>query len=86
MNDLIIKSNAPNKIDFLSLDVEGAEIEVLNGIDYNNYIFKYMLIESRNFETINNFLKIKNYKFLEKLSDHDYLFDYIEDMFKKKIE
>lgn len=86
MNDLIIKSDAPNKIDFLSLDVESAEIEMHNGIDYNNYIFKYMLIKSRNFETINNFLKIKNYIFLEKLSDHDYLFDYIEDMFKKKIE
>ena len=84
MNDLITRSDAPNKIDFLSLDVESAEIEVHNGIDYNNYIFKYKLIESRNFETINNFLKIKNYKFLEKLSDHDYLFGYIEDMFKKK--
>ena len=59
LNDLITRSDAPNKIDFLSLDVESAEIEVHNGIDYNNYIFKYKLIESRNFETINNFLKIK---------------------------
>ena len=76
LNDLMIKSNAPNKVNLLSLDVEGAEIEVLNGINFNQYIFEYILIESRSFDLINSFLKNKNYKFLEKLSQHDYLFSY----------
>ena len=72
----MIKSKAPNKVNLLSLDVEGAEIEVLNGINFNQYIFEYLLIESRNFDLINSFLKNKNYKFLKKLSQHDYLFSY----------
>jgi FkbM family methyltransferase len=76
LNDLMIKSNAPDKIDLLSLDVEGAEIEVLNGVDFNHYVFKYLLIESRSFDIINNFLSAKNYKFIEKLGEHDYLFGY----------
>jgi hypothetical protein len=29
LNELLIKGNAPHSIDLLSLDVEGAEIEVL---------------------------------------------------------
>jgi len=76
LNDLMIKSKAPKKVNLLSLDVEGTEIEVLNGINFNQYIFEYLLIESRSFDLINNFLKNKNYKFLEKLSQHDYLFSY----------
>ena len=76
LNDLMIKSKAPNNVNLLSLDVEGAEIEVLNGINFNQYIFEYLLIESRNFDLINSFLKNKNYKFLKKLSQHDYLFSY----------
>ena len=43
-------------IDFLSLDVEGAELDVLNGIDFNNYNFKNILIETKNFDKIHNFL------------------------------
>ena len=35
-----------------------------------------MLIESRSFDVINNYLFLKNYKFLEKLGEHDYLFGY----------
>ena len=76
LNDLMIKSKAPNIIDFLSLDVEGAEMEVLEGINFNKYFFKYMLIESRSFNEINNFLLLKKYKFIEKLGEHDYLFAY----------
>ena len=35
-----------------------------------------MLIEIRNFERVNSFLKQNNYIFLEKFSKHDYLFKY----------
>ena len=84
LNDLMIKSNAPNIIDLLSLDVEGAEMEVLDGIDFNKYFFKYMLIESRSFHIINNFLLMKNYKFIEKLGEHDYLFGYNQILDQKR--
>lgn len=74
LNNLLIKSSAPGQIDFLSLDVEGAEIEVLKGVDHNKFRFKYLLIECRDFEKLNEYLTINNYQFLEKLSHHDYLF------------
>ena len=76
LNELLEKSNAPKLIDFLSLDVEGAELDVLKGIDFERYNFRFMLIEIRNFDRINRFLKDYNYRFIEKLSIHDYLFKY----------
>ena len=74
LNSILIKNNAPNEIDFFSLDVEGDELNVLNGINFKKYKFRYILIETKIFEKINNFLKNKNYSFLKKLSDGDYLF------------
>ena len=47
LNDLLMKSNAPKVIDLISLDVEGAEIEVLKGIKHNEFRFKFICIECR---------------------------------------
>ena len=74
LNNLLLKSKAPQKIDFLSLDVEGAEIEVLKGIDHNIFRFKFMLIESRDFNKLQNYLKLLGYELIEKLTERDYLF------------
>tara|TARA_B100000963_G_scaffold223900_1_gene195240 strand:+ start:3028 stop:3657 length:630 start_codon:yes stop_codon:yes gene_type:complete len=75
LTNILLNNNSPNLIDFFSLDVEGFEFEVLNGIDFNKYNFRYFLIETKNLEII-NFLKNKNYSFIKKLSYHDYLFKY----------
>jgi FkbM family methyltransferase len=74
LNNILLKANAPKQIDFLSLDVEGAEIEVLKGIDHNEYRFKFICIESRNIAKITDYLSINNYLMIEKLSPLDYLF------------
>ena len=74
LNDILQSSNAPNRIDFLSLDVEGAEIEVLKGIDHTHYRFSYICIESRSKIKITNYLAEHNYSFVEQLSVHDFLF------------
>ena len=74
LNKILKKFNAPKIIDLLSLDTEGAEFEVLNGIDYSIYKFKYLLIETNKFNKLNFFLKRKNYKFIKKFSHHDYFF------------
>lgn len=74
LHSLLQKASAPKQIDFLSLDVEGAELEVLKGLDYEAHQINYMLIECRDFERLNKFLESKNYKFVEKFSRHDYLF------------
>jgi FkbM family methyltransferase len=74
LNDILREGNAPKLIDFLSLDVEGAEMEVLKGIDFDEYSFKCILLETRSFPKLDSFLEGKGYKFVERFSEHDYLF------------
>ena len=74
LNSLLKKSNAPKEIDFLSLDVEGAELEVLKGIDFDEFTFKYMLIEVRDINKMENFLNKHGYKLEKQFSSNDYLF------------
>jgi len=75
--DSVLKEfNSPKHIDFMSLDVEGAELSVLQGIDYEKYSFRFILLESREIEKIKSYLESKNYKLIKQLSSHDYLFKY----------
>ena len=82
MNSILLKHDAPKKIDFLSLDVEGSEIEVLKGIDFHQFVFRYICVETRNFQIIDKYLRDYGYECIEKLtsgiSHSDYLFRHIE--------
>jgi FkbM family methyltransferase len=77
LNDILIKSKSPKIIDFISLDVEGLEIEVLNGINFDHYIFKYILVESRDNNEMIKFLEKKNYQLIKEFPPRDLLFKYI---------
>ncbi len=74
LNNILTKANAPKHIDFLSLDVEGAEIEVLKGINHKEYRFKLICIESRDIKKTTNYLEMNDYILIEKLEGLDYLF------------
>jgi len=74
LNSILVNSDAPQKMDFLSLDVEGAEVEVLKGLNHKQFRFKYLCIESRNLNKLTKYLSENDYVFVEKLSIHDYLF------------
>ena len=74
LTSLLDHAGSPAKIDLLSLDVEGAELEVLKGVDFTRYVFKYMLIEIRDLPRIENYLDRQGYRLIDKLSEHDYLF------------
>jgi FkbM family methyltransferase len=74
LNSILTEVNAPRRIDFLSLDVEGAEIEVLKGVDHKAFRFRYMLIECRDIDRLNRYLESTHYRLLEKFNEHDYLF------------
>jgi FkbM family methyltransferase len=76
LTSLLDKSNAPSLIDFISLDVEGAELDVLKGLDFGAYNFKYMVIECRNIERLSSYLANYGYSIEEKITHHDYLFKY----------
>ncbi len=74
LNELLIEAAAPPVIDLLSLDVEGAEMEVLKGIDHTRFRFRYVCIECRDTDRMVAYLAGQGYEMLERLSHHDYLF------------
>ena len=45
LGDILARANAPTFIHFLSLDIEGAELDALKGMDLNKYRFGAMAIE-----------------------------------------
>ena len=77
LTELLIKHNI-QKIDFFSLDVEGYEIDVLNGLDFSIFRPKYILIETANREdyqyAVRKYMTEKKYNFIERLSGNDDLF------------
>jgi hypothetical protein len=56
------------------LDVEGGELEVLKGVNYEEYRFNVICVESRDIEMISEYLTERGYLLIRKLSQHDYLF------------
>ena len=62
--DLLIEHNAPKFVDFLSIDTEGSEFEILKNFDFQSYRFGAICVE-HNFgdtrEKINELLLAKGY-------------------------
>lgn len=63
------------RIDLLSLDVEGYELDVLRGLDLDRYAPRYMVIEARFKDETDSFL-VGHYEAIEQLSVHDYIYEY----------
>ena len=73
----ILDESGVNEIDFLSLDVEGFERDVLNGIDFDRHAPKVILIECLTedaLQIISEFLARKGYRNEKKITYRDYLF------------
>lgn len=45
LNDLLRKYNAPKDIDFLSIDTEGSEFDILSHFDFINFNIKIIVCE-----------------------------------------
>lgn len=45
LNDLLIKHGAPKYIDYLSIDTEGSEYEILQAFNFNEYSFRIITVE-----------------------------------------
>jgi FkbM family methyltransferase len=63
--DLLIKYNAPRTIDYLSIDTEGSEYEILRNFDFDRYQFNVITCE-------HNFTSNRE-KILKLLTDRGYL-------------
>ena len=45
LNDLLERYKAPYDIDYLSIDTEGTELEILRTFDFNKYSFSVITVE-----------------------------------------
>jgi len=73
LNDCIEKYYKYDTIDFISIDTEGTELDVLIGFSIEKWKPRLMIIEN-NFssDTIENYLKIYGYKKIYRLGINDF--------------
>ena len=69
----VLEQHGIKRVDLLSLDVEGYELEVLKGINFNIHRPQYMLIEARDRDNIESFIE-SLYLVVAELSIHDVLY------------
>ena len=65
LNELFEKNNAPHEMDYLSIDTEGSEFEILESLNHNKYKFNFITCEhmyTPKREKIYNLLSSKGYK------------------------
>lgn len=74
----ILKERKISKVDFMSIDVEGYELSVLKGIDFNKVDIKCIIIENdkHNRRKLRNYIVSKGYILVARLT--------IDDVFVKK--
>jgi FkbM family methyltransferase len=53
LNDLLDKYHAPNRINYLSIDTEGSELEILRGFNFQKYKVDVITCEHNNTENRN---------------------------------
>ena len=70
----IFVNNKIKKIDLAIIDVEGSEIELLKGINFDEVDIEFFCIETYNFEELDTFMKKNNYDFVKKLHREDYVY------------
>ena len=74
----IMKAINVNKVDYFSLDVEGGELEVLKGIDFNKIEINSFSVEHNNYQDAKNsiklFLQANNYQLTKDVGDGDSYF------------
>ena len=70
LNDFLIKYNAPNVVDYLSIDTEGSEYAILENFNFNKYKFRVITVE-------HNYTKNRQ-KIFDLLTNNGYLRKYEE--------
>lgn len=75
LNDLLAHWRAPRRIDYLSIDTEGSELDILKAFDFGAHEFRLITVEHNHTpqrERLHDFLAAKGYRRkFEKLSNVD---------------
>ena len=64
-------------IDYLSIDIEGGEMALVNSINYNDYDIKVITVENNVPETQNfkNFFKSKNFLYFDRVGQDEIFYN-----------
>ena len=68
----ILKDNNINKIDFMNMDIEGSELEVLKTLNFNKLDIKVICIEIVNYDHYSKNIKINKKKIFNILKKNKY--------------
>jgi hypothetical protein len=63
--DLLIQNQAPQKIDYLSIDTEGSELEILSNFDFQRFEVNVLTVE-------HNFVSISREALYRHLTNHGF--------------
>ena len=80
LNNLLDNCNAPEFIDYLSLDTEGSELEILKSVDFNKYKFGLIDVE-------HNFIEPRRTEIRKLLTNNGYIYlreNKFDDCYKHK--
>jgi FkbM family methyltransferase len=69
----LIDEHGSNQITFLSLDLEGYELEALKGLDLERHKPSCILVETKQLDEVYSIIGHR-YELLEKITHHDYIF------------
>jgi FkbM family methyltransferase len=73
LTSLLKELNFPRDINFISIDTENTELNVLKGIDFNDYNIKLLIIENNYDEPFcEDYLKQYGYKKINRLAVNDF--------------
>ena len=73
LTSLLDELQYPTDIDFISIDTENTELDVLKGIDFNKYNIKYMVIENNYNEPFcEDYLKQYGYVKINRIAVNDF--------------
>lgn len=75
LDSILNEANAPTEIDFISIDVEGAEYSVLSGINLDKYRFKFIFIEGKAESRAVKHLLERGYECLDVVNNNSVLVD-----------
>jgi FkbM family methyltransferase len=67
LDEILIESDAPRPIDFLAIDVEGHEVEVLRGFDFARWRPRLILLEDHVLDMrLHRFMRLQGYKWIRR--------------------
>ena len=79
LTSLLDEINFPKNIDFISIDTENTELDVLKGLNLNKYNVKLLVIENNfNEPFLEDYLKSFNYRKINRIAVNDF---YLKDIF-----